>query len=58
MKTVCFGEIMLRLNPPQYERFLQTDEFRLSFTGAEANVAVALNNLGAEAEFVTKVPAH
>ena len=58
MKTVCFGEIMLRLNPPQYERFLQTDEFRLSFTGAEANVAVALNNLGVEAEFVTKVPAH
>ena len=55
-KVVCFGEIMLRLSPPGVLQIRQTDRFDLSFAGAEANVAVALQNLGAETAFVSKVP--
>lgn len=58
MRYVTFGEIMLRLNPNGYERFLQADEFVATYAGAEANVAVSLANYGEEAYFVTKVPAH
>ena len=58
MRYVTFGEIMLRLNPEGYERFLQADEFVATYAGAEANVAVSLANYGAEAYFVTKVPTH
>ena len=39
---VTFGEIMLRLAPPDFERFLQTPRFVATFGGGEANVAVAL----------------
>lgn len=56
MKTVCFGELMLRLAPEGYLRFSQADRFGATFGGAEANVAVSLANFGAEAEFVTKLP--
>lgn len=55
-KTVCFGEIMLRLNPPGYLRIKQADVFEASYAGGEANVAVSLANYGDEAKFVTKLP--
>lgn len=55
-KTVCFGEIMLRLNPPGYLRIKQANTFEASYAGGEANVAVSLANYGAAAEFVTKLP--
>ena len=55
-KLVCFGEIMCRLNPPGYLRIAQADAFLASFAGGEANVAVAVANLGGEAKFVTKLP--
>lgn len=58
MKAVTFGEIMLRLNPPMYERFVQTTTFCATYSGAEANVAVSLANYGVDASFVTKVPNH
>ena len=58
MKTVCFGEIMLRLNPAGYTRFVQTDTFGATYGGGEANVAVSLANYGIEASYVTKLPAH
>lgn len=58
MKVVTFGEIMLRLNPKGYLRFLQSDEFDATYGGGEANVAVSCANYGLDAEFVTKVPAH
>ncbi len=58
MKYVTFGEIMLRLNPQGYQRFLQAETFGATYAGAEANVAVSLANYGCEARFVTKVPAH
>jgi 2-dehydro-3-deoxygluconokinase len=55
-KVVCFGEIMLRLSPPGYLRFTQTDSFDVVFGGGEANVSVSLANYGIDAAFVTKVP--
>src|ERR1051325_4579379 len=54
--TVTFGEIMLRLAPPGFERFLQTPQFVATFGGGEANVAVALATLGQPAAFVTVLP--
>lgn len=58
MKVVTFGELMLRLAPNGYLRFVQSDEFEATFGGAEANVAVSLANYGVDAAFVTKLPAH
>src|ERR1043166_1281603 len=54
--TVTFGEIMLRLAPPGFERFLQTPQFVATFGGGEANVAVALASFGVPAAFVTVLP--
>ena len=51
-----FGEIMLRLAPPGFERILQTGRFVATFGGGEANVAVALAQLGLPAAFVTVLP--
>ena len=55
-KIVTFGEIMLRLTPPDYLRFNQTNLFRASYGGSEANVAVSLANYGLQSEFVTRLP--
>ena len=57
-KIVTFGEIMMRLNPPGYLRFLQTETFEATYAGGEANVAVSLANYGNDAAFVSKVPEH
>ena len=54
--VVTFGEIMMRLNPEGYQRFLQSTEFEISYAGGEANVAVSLANYGEQAAFVTKLP--
>lgn len=54
--TVCFGEIMLRLAPPGFERILQSPRFVATFGGGEANVAVALASFGAPAAYVTVLP--
>jgi 2-dehydro-3-deoxygluconokinase len=56
MKYVTFGEIMMRLNPEGYRRFVQADRFEASYAGGEANVAVSLANYGLDAAFVTKLP--
>jgi 2-dehydro-3-deoxygluconokinase len=58
MKTICFGEIMLRLSPPGFERLLQTPQFVATFGGGEANVAVSLAQFGCESHYVTRLPAH
>ena len=58
MKIVTFGELMIRLQPYNYERFVQADHLEFTFGGGEANVAVSLANYGDEAVFVTKLPAH
>ena len=57
-RVITFGEIMMRLNPPGYLRFLQTDTFEATYAGGEANVAVSLANYGNDAAFVSKVPEH
>lgn len=56
MAIVTFGEIMLRLQPPAYQRFVQTGSYEATFGGGEANVAVSLCNFGKEAAFVTGLP--
>ena len=55
-KLVTFGEIMLRLSTPGYQKFIQASSFDINYGGGEANVAVSLANYGHEASFVTKVP--
>ncbi len=57
-RIVTFGEIMMRLNPEGYLRFVQAEKFEATYAGGEANVAVSLSNYGMDAAFVTKVPAH
>lgn len=57
-KIVTFGEIMLRLAPEGYYRFVQVDKFGATYGGGEANVAVSLANFGMDAAFVTKLPKH
>lgn len=57
-KVVTFGEIMLRLAPEGYYRFIQAESYGATYGGGEANVAVSLANYGLNASFVTKLPAH
>jgi len=57
-KVVTFGEIMLRLAPEGYYRFVQSQSFGATYGGGEANVAVSLANFGMDAAFVTKLPKH
>lgn len=57
-RIVTFGEIMLRLDPEGYLRFVQADRFDASYAGGEANVAVSLANYGMSAAFISKVPTH
>ena len=57
-KIITFGELMIRLQPFHYERFVQADTLAFSFGGGEANVAVSLANFGMDAAFVSKLPAH
>ncbi len=54
--VVTFGEIMLRLAPPGFERFLQSPQLVATFGGGEANVAVALAGFGIPARYVTVLP--
>ncbi len=58
MSVVTFGELLLRLSPPDRRRFVQARRFDATYGGSEANVAVALVRHGIEAVFVTKLPAH
>lgn len=55
-KIITFGEIMLRLATPGYERFSQATHLTATFGGGESNVAVSLANYGLDAEFVTRLP--
>jgi 2-dehydro-3-deoxygluconokinase len=55
-RVVTFGETLLRLTTPGFERFLQTPNFNAVFGGAEANVAVAVSSFGMDATYVTVLP--
>ncbi len=55
-KYVTFGEIMLRLKPPYFERFFQSPLLEATFGGGEANVAVGLARLGLEVAYISVIP--
>ena len=57
-KVVTFGEIMLRLSPPGFERLLQSPVLGATFGGGEANVAVSLAHFGLDSHYVTRLPKH
>ena len=50
------GELLLRLSPPNNEKIRMTDEFKVTYGGAEANIAVSLANLGVDSSYFTVVP--
>ena len=56
--VVTFGELMLKLSPPGYGRFVQSSQFNVEYSGAEANVAVSLCNFGITSKFVSALPKH
>jgi len=55
-KIVTFGEIMLRLAPYDYQRFVQADKYQATYGGGEANVAVSLALFGNDVQYVSKLP--
>ncbi len=55
-KVVTFGEIMLRLATPNFQRFIQASQFDAIYGGGEANVAASLANYGLDTQFVTRLP--
>jgi 2-dehydro-3-deoxygluconokinase len=55
-KVICFGEIMMRLSPPGFQRFGQARTFDVIYGGGEANVAVSLANFGVPVDYVTRLP--
>jgi 2-dehydro-3-deoxygluconokinase len=57
-RVVTFGEVMLRLKSPAFERLFQSPVLEATFGGAEANVAVSLAQFGVPVTFVSAVPAN
>jgi len=57
-KIVTFGEIMLRLGAPSFERLFQSPMLTATFGGGEANVAVSLAQFGLDSYYVTRLPPH
>lgn len=55
-KVITFGEIMMRLSPPDFLRFGQARSFDVIYGGGEANVAVSLANFGVPVDYVTRLP--
>ena len=55
-KFITVGEIMLRLTPPNYEKLRMANNFEASYGGSEANIALALANLGIDSTFFSVVP--
>ena len=55
-RFITMGEIMLRLTPPNYDKIRVANSFEASYGGSEANIALALANLGVDATFFTVVP--
>lgn len=55
-RFITMGELLLRLSPPNNEKIRTTDEFKVTYGGAEANVAASLANLGVDSSYFTVVP--
>jgi 2-dehydro-3-deoxygluconokinase len=56
--VVTFGEVMLRLSPPGFERFFQSPVLSAIFGGGEANVAASVAHFGLASRYVTRLPRH
>ena len=56
MRIVTFGEIMLRLSSPKYQRIIQAEKLNVTYGGGEANVAISLATFGENVAYVTKLP--
>jgi 2-dehydro-3-deoxygluconokinase len=54
--VVTFGELMLRLSPPGFERLFQSPVLSATFGGGEANVAVSLAHFGLDSRWISRVP--
>lgn len=57
-KVATFGELLLRLDAPGYDRLTQATSFHVRYTGAEANAAVALAQFGHPTRVISAVPAN
>jgi len=56
--VITFGEMMMRLSPPDFQRFEQANMLEIIFGGCESNVAVALANWETPTAHVTRFPAN
>ena len=55
-KFITFGEILLRLTPPNYGKIRVASSFDVSYGGSEANIALSLANMGVDSTFFSVVP--
>ena len=55
-KFITFGEVMMRLTPPNYDKIRVATTFEISYGGSEANIALALANLKIDSTFFSVVP--
>ena len=55
-KIVAFGEIMLRLSPPQHQTLTQANKLDCQFGGSELNVLSTLGQLGHQVSLVSAIP--
>ena len=55
-KFITIGEIMLRLTPPNYDKIRVATSFEARYGGSEANIALALANLGIDSTVFSVVP--
>jgi 2-dehydro-3-deoxygluconokinase len=56
MDLVTFGEAMVRLTPPAFQRLEQAHSFDAYVGGGELNVAVAAARLGVSSRWVSRLP--
>ena len=56
--VITFGELMLRLGSPGFERLMQSPMLCATFGGGEANVAVSLAQFGMDSHYVTRLPSN
>lgn len=56
MRIITFGETMLRLSPPSYQRIVQAGHFEVAVAGTESNTAVVLAQLSASVTWLSRLP--
>jgi 2-dehydro-3-deoxygluconokinase len=55
-KVVTFGEVMMRLASPGFQRFVQARQWDVTYAGGEANVSASLAGYGIPTDYVTRLP--